>query len=91
MSYNQEFIDFIVDQTAESGDVTYKKMFGAFSLFVDQKFIAIVDDNQLYLKPTQNGRSFIGAVTEAPPYSFPPFARRKKLIIINPKSQKACP
>lgn len=68
MGYNQDFIEFIVDQIENAGEVTYKKMFGAYGLFVDKKFLAIVDDDQLFLKPTENGRSFIGTVVEAPPY-----------------------
>ncbi|MFZ0545481.1 MAG: TfoX/Sxy family protein [Candidatus Promineifilaceae bacterium] len=68
MAYDQNFIEFIVDQIEDAGEVTYKKMFGAYGIFVDKKFIAIVDDSQLFLKPTENGRLFIGAVVEAPPY-----------------------
>lgn len=77
MGYDQTFIEFIVDQIRAAGEVTYKKMFGAYGLFVDKKFIAIVDDDQLYLKPTENGRTFIGTVVEAPPY---PGARNYFLI-----------
>jgi len=68
MAYDQNFIEFIVDQIEGAGKITYKKMFGAYGIFVDKKFIAIVDDNQLFLKPTENGRLFIGTVVEAPPY-----------------------
>jgi TfoX/Sxy family transcriptional regulator of competence genes len=32
------------------------------------KVIALVCDNQLFIKPTAGGRSMIGNVVEAPPY-----------------------
>jgi TfoX/Sxy family transcriptional regulator of competence genes len=39
--------------------------------------VALICDNQLFVKPTDAGRSFIGEVTEAPPY---PGARLAFLI-----------
>mgnify|MGYP000694684835 CR=1 FL=1 len=34
----------------------------------DEKVVALVCDNQLFVKPTEAGRVFIGDVTEAPAY-----------------------
>jgi hypothetical protein len=43
-------------------------MFGEFALYLDGRVVALVCDDQLYLKPTAEGRQFLGAVPEAPPY-----------------------
>lgn len=67
MSSKQETVDFIIDQIADSGDVYAKKMFGEYGIYCNCKFVALVCDDQLYIKPTAEGEAFIGKVeTEAP-------------------------
>jgi TfoX/Sxy family transcriptional regulator of competence genes len=68
MASDQEFVDFIVDQLENAGDITSRKMFGEYVIYCDGKVTALVCDNQLFVKPTEAGRSFIGDVVEAPPY-----------------------
>lgn len=68
MASDQDFVEFIVEQIENAGTVTYRKMFGEYAVYVDGKVIALVCDNQLFIKPTKGGRAFIGEVTEAPPY-----------------------
>ena len=68
MSSNQNFVDFVVDQLASVGDVTFKKMFGECALFSGGKIFALICDNKLFIKPTHSGREFIGEPVEAPPY-----------------------
>ena len=48
--------------------VTYKRMFGEFGLYSDGKFFGVICDDQLFGKPTEGGRAFIGEVVESPPY-----------------------
>jgi TfoX/Sxy family transcriptional regulator of competence genes len=43
-------------------------MFGEYAAYLDGKVVALVCDNQFYLKPTAAGRRLLGAVVEAPPY-----------------------
>ena len=68
MASDQDFVDFIVDQLKNAGDITSRKMFGEYAIYCDGKVTALVCDNQLFVKPTEAGRSFIGEVVEAPPY-----------------------
>ena len=68
MASEIDFIEFIVDQMANAGDIAYKKMFGEYALYCDGKVVALVCNNQLFVKPTGAGRSFIGEVVESPPY-----------------------
>lgn len=68
MSSDQDFVEFIVDQIESAGAISYKKMFGEYAIYCDGKVVALICDNQLFVKPTESGRAFIGDVVEAPPY-----------------------
>jgi TfoX/Sxy family transcriptional regulator of competence genes len=68
MSSNAEFVEFVVDQMHEAGRITSRKMFGEYAIYCDAKVVALVCDNQLFVKPTGKGRVFIGPVAETPPY-----------------------
>jgi len=43
-------------------------MFGEYALYCDEKVVALVCDDQLFVKPTSAGRTYIGAPNEAPAY-----------------------
>lgn len=68
MASNKETLIFILDQITGVGDVSAKKMFGEYAVYCNNKVVALVCDDMLYVKPTSAGRSFIGDVDEQPPY-----------------------
>lgn len=68
MASDQEFVDFVLDQIENAGEITAKKMFGEYGIYSDGKIFALVCDNKLFIKPTLSGRAFIKDVVEAPPY-----------------------
>ena len=68
MASDQEFVDFIVDQIENAGEITAKKMFGEYGIWSDGKIFALICDNKLFIKPTESGRAFIKDIVEAPPY-----------------------
>ena len=68
MSSEKSFVEYIADQMSNAGTIMYRKMFGEYAVYCDGKVVALVCDNQFFVKPTQNGRSFIGEAVEAPPY-----------------------
>jgi TfoX/Sxy family transcriptional regulator of competence genes len=68
MSSDESFVTFIVDQIEDAGAISYRKMFGEYAIYSDGKVVALVCDNQLFVKRTDAGRTFIGAAVEAPPY-----------------------
>lgn len=68
MSSSQNTVDFIVDQMSAAGAVSAKKMFGEYGVYCAGKMVALVCDDQLFIKPTARGRIHIGDVQEAPPY-----------------------
>lgn len=69
MASDQSFVEFITDQIENVGQITYKNMFGEYALYCEGKVVALVCDNQLFIKPTEGGRLFIGDVVEAPAYT----------------------
>ena len=68
MASDLDFVEFVVDQMENAGVITYRKMFGEYALYCEGKVVALVCDNQLFVKPTEAGRAYIGNVVEAPPY-----------------------
>ena len=68
MPNDQDFIDFVVDQVRDGCEVTNRHMFGGTTLYANGKVVGLICDNQLFVKPTEAGRAYIGAVVEAPPY-----------------------
>ena len=68
MASQQKTIDYLMEQSAEAGSMTAKKMFGEYALYCDTKVVAFVCDDQLFIKPTEAGRDYLGEVTEAEAY-----------------------
>ncbi len=68
MASQQKTVDFILDQIAAAGVVSAKKMFGEYGLYCDGRMIALVCDDQLFVKPTPGGKAFIGEYAEGAPY-----------------------
>jgi TfoX/Sxy family transcriptional regulator of competence genes len=68
MASDQSFVDFIVDQIRDAGDIVAKKMFGDYGIFSNGKIFGLICDNKLFIKPTDGGRTFIKNVVEAPAY-----------------------
>ena len=81
MASDKNFMDFILDQIENAGEIHAKSMFGEYGIFWEKKIFALVCNNKLYVKPTEAGRKFIGDPTEAPPYkgAKPSFLIEEKL------------
>lgn len=68
MASNLEFVQYIADQLADAGEITYRKMFGDYGIYCDGKFFALVCRNQLFVKITEAGRQMAPDLETAPPY-----------------------
>ncbi len=77
MASDKDFVDFILNQIEGAGEIHARKMFGEYGVYCNDKIVALICDNQLFIKPTEGGRTFIGDVKEAPPY---PGAKNSFLI-----------
>jgi TfoX/Sxy family transcriptional regulator of competence genes len=68
MASDIEFVNFVVEQLEDAGKIDYRKIFGEYVVYCEEKVVALICDNKLFVKPTSTGREFIGDVVEAPPY-----------------------
>jgi TfoX/Sxy family transcriptional regulator of competence genes len=68
MASDQNFVDFVVEQIKNTGEITAKKMFGEYGIYSGGKLFGVICDNKLFVKPTSQGRAFIGDPIEAPAY-----------------------
>jgi len=50
MATTLDFVEFICDQIRGSGTVRYRKMFGEYMVYVNDKPILLVCDNTVYVK-----------------------------------------
>lgn len=77
MSSSAEFMEYVTGNMAEAGTITARKMFGEYGVYCNGKIFALICDNQLFIKPTDKGKSLLKNVELAPPY---PTARPHLLI-----------
>ena len=69
MAQGLEFVEYVADQVDDGCDLTHRMMFGGCTLYLDGKVVGLICDDQLFVKPTNAGREFIGNVVEALPYT----------------------
>ncbi|HEX5650105.1 MAG TPA: TfoX/Sxy family protein [Steroidobacteraceae bacterium] len=77
MATDLEFVEYVCDQLRRAGPITFRRMFGEYALYADGKVVALLCDNQFFLKPTAEGRALLAAPKEGLPY---PGARPHLLI-----------
>jgi TfoX/Sxy family transcriptional regulator of competence genes len=63
-----EFLDYVRDQLGGAVAITWRRMFGEYALYADGKVVALLCDNQFFLKPTAAGRALIARPKEGFPY-----------------------
>jgi TfoX/Sxy family transcriptional regulator of competence genes len=65
---DKEFADYVLEQLRGVPRASHRKMFGEYAVYVGEKVVALICDNQLFVKPTAAGAALLGAPTLAPPY-----------------------
>ena len=68
MASNPDFVQYIVDQCGEAGNIEARKMFGDYCVYCNGKPFALVSDNGFYVKPTEAGRKLLRTEDMRPPY-----------------------
>ena len=68
MASDQKTVDYLTEQMAGAGDIRSRKMFGEYAIYCDDKVIALVCDNQLFIKVTEPGRATVRNPVLGPPY-----------------------
>ena len=60
MATKQSTIDYILDQISGAGELRARKMFGEYALYCNDKVVALVCADQLFLKITAEGKKYVG-------------------------------
>jgi len=68
MASTQKTVDYIVEQIAGAGEVSARKMFGEYAVYCREKTVALVCDNELFVKQTAAGRELLVECVEKPPF-----------------------
>ena len=68
MGTKQEFMQYVEDQLNGVFGLRFKKMFGEYGVFLHEKMVGILADDQLFIKPTEQGLKLIDEPSYAPPY-----------------------
>ena len=55
MGTSKEFADYVCDQLMVAGNISCKKMFGEYGVYLDEKIVGLICDNQFFLKKTEAG------------------------------------
>ena len=68
MSTQKSTMDYLLDQMSLAGSVSYRKMFGEYAIYCDSTVVALVCNDELFVKPTEQGRILLKDVVEKPAY-----------------------
>jgi TfoX/Sxy family transcriptional regulator of competence genes len=68
MATSAATIDHLLDLLSAAGDLTARKMFGEYALYLDGKVVALICDDTLFLKPTPSAVALLPDVEQGPPY-----------------------
>lgn len=68
MATDAGYAKYVCDQLQAAGGISARKMFGEYGLYRHGKLVALIADNQLFVKPTPEGAAVLGTPTYGPPY-----------------------
>ena len=50
MACRAEYVQYIADQCSDAGEITVRKMFGDYGIYLDGKIFGLICDDQLFIK-----------------------------------------
>ncbi len=68
MACSLDFIEFVSSQIATAGTVRYRKMFGDYMVYVDEKPVILVCDDIPYIKEHEAIKSMMSSAERGFPY-----------------------
>jgi TfoX/Sxy family transcriptional regulator of competence genes len=68
MASDLQFMTFVCEQLRAAGAISTRRMFGEYAVYCQDRVVALICDNQLFVKPTDAGRAFIGVPLEVAPF-----------------------
>lgn len=68
MGSDRASADFALEMMSGAGEVSARRMFGEFGVYLDGKFVGVICDDMLFLKNTPGGRAAFPEGELLPPY-----------------------
>lgn len=68
MATDSEYIKFVCEQLDKNLDIRYRKMFGDYMIYINDKPILLVCDNTVYVKKVPQLSDIMADAQSAPPY-----------------------
>ena len=83
MSSKKDFLDFVIDQIRDQELIKSRKMFGEYAICYDEKVVALICDDKLFIKNTIDGiRFFEQEYGKENIHLAPPFKGAKDWILL---------
>jgi TfoX/Sxy family transcriptional regulator of competence genes len=68
MSTRPDTVTHILEMAKSAGEVSARKMFGEYALYLDGKVVGLICDDRLFLKPVPALAALLPDAEDAPPY-----------------------
>ena len=69
MATTQDYIEFVCEQVRGDWDIRYKKMFGEYMVYINDKPILLVCDNTVFVKQLDCIRDLMAKADKGHPYT----------------------
>lgn len=86
MASSLSFVEFVMEQMAPAGAITYRRMFGEYGLYCDGKYFGCICDDRALVKITPAGEALLPDGPRGIPYEgggemlLPDVEDREKLV-----------
>ena len=68
MASSKDYLDFIMEQLEEAGDVTYRAMMGEYIIYYRGKVIGGIYDDRFLVKSTMSAQAMMPTASKELPY-----------------------
>jgi TfoX/Sxy family transcriptional regulator of competence genes len=68
MATELSFVEYVIETARFGGRLTYRKLFGEYALYLDEKVVAFACDNSLFIKPSRAVAALAPDLPQGPPY-----------------------
>ncbi|WP_462379763.1 TfoX/Sxy family protein [Pseudomonas sp. Marseille-QA0892] len=68
MATDSDFVEYVKEQAGLGSRLTSRKMFGEYTLYLDEKVVAVACDNSVFIKPSPALAALAPDLPRRPPY-----------------------
>ena len=84
MSSSKEYLNYILEQLSETGDISYRAMMGEYILYYRGKIIGGIYDDRFLVKPVEAARRMMPDAQQEMPYE-----GAKEMLLVDEVEDKA--